>query len=118
MSGGKSPKTIKLDEIEESVNGEEVKSESEGVPKLPEELLQFVKKLDIENMSGKRFEVWLTNEQVYIADKDEDSVEFNRSFYLDMQPDAKWKFSENLEYAEKLVKLFDSYSSAEEVRKA
>ena len=46
----------------------------------------FLKKLDLVNNSGKRFEVWLTNEQVYLTDKD--NIKFNESFYIDLRPDT------------------------------
>ena len=51
---------------------------------ITDEMKMFLKKLDIENKSGKRFEVWLTNEQVYL--KDGECHDFNQSFYIDLKP--------------------------------
>ena len=47
-----------------------------------------------------------------------DKVDFNDSFYIDLVPGKEVKFSENLEYANKLMKLFESYTTSEEIRKA
>lgn len=76
----------------------------------------FLKKLDLVNSSGKRFEVWLTNEQVYLTGKKDN--DFNQSFYIDLTPNKAVRFTEDKDYANKLMKLFESYKTPDEIRKA
>lgn len=53
-----------LDEVSSPLDPEQERLEAEILKK-------FVKKLDIENKSGRVFTVWLTNEQVYNTSKDD-----------------------------------------------
>ena len=80
---------------------------------------KFVKKLNIENRSGIKFKIWLTNEQVYDTSlkKSSETTNFNDSNEIELLPDTMLDFMTNREHARMVMNLFASYD-AEEVTHA
>ena len=68
---------------------------------------KFAKKLDIENLSGMHFEIWLTNEQVY--DTDESNENFNDSNKIELAPGTNLDFINNSRHAKMIRRLFKPY---------